>query len=468
MLFTDSVFIVFFAVCFTLRWAIPGYTRQKYFLLLCNIVFYGAWDWRFLFLMGGYILFNHFIAHAVHRTAEEAERKRWIAVCVVGNLSVLGFFKYYNFFVSSGASLLTWLGVRVAPATLNIILPVGISFITFQAMSYVIDVYRRELEPVGLLDFAVFKSFFPQLVAGPIVRASAFLPQLRVQPRFADIDFRRWLCLFVVGYFKKACVADNLARAIDPVFANPTGHGASDALIAAAGYSIQIYCDFSGYTDMAIATAGMLGYSLARNFDAPYLSPNIRDFWRRWHISLSTWLRDYLYIPLGGGRGGEARTYFNLIVTMVLGGLWHGANMTFVLWGLFHGLALAAHRAWSGMLYARKISLPARLAPFSWALTLSWVVGLFTLFRCDSVASFGTLVSRFGDWQARTQLDTRLGWLIVGLGVVHGACYAARERLQHTMRITPAYAFAVLLGISVSFVLFFTPVSSEPFIYFQF
>jgi alginate O-acetyltransferase complex protein AlgI len=387
---------------------------------------------------------------------------------VIANLTTLGFFKYFNFFVSSGASLLTLLGLKIEPSTLSIVLPVGISFITFQAMAYVIDVYRRELEPVSFADFALFKSFFPQLVAGPIVRPHTFLPQLRVEPRFADVDFRRHLTLFLVGYFKKACVADNLAAVIDPVFARPEAHGAMDAALASAAYSVQIYCDFSGYTDMAIATAGLLGFTLTKNFDAPYLSANIRDFWRRWHISLSTWLRDYLYVPLGGSRHGTVRTYWNLIVTMTLGGLWHGASLTFVVWGLSHGLLLAAHRLWSERPVAKRAAAIPGFAVLGWLVTLALVVVLFTLFRCDSFESFLHLMARLGDGQARNELDARLGWLLVALLAVHAAVYASRAPLQRAVRWVPLPGFAFALGASVSVLLFFTPVASAPFIYFQF
>ncbi len=467
MLFTDPIFAIFFLVVFGLRWALPGHREQKYFLLVCNAVFYGAWDYRFLFLMGGYIVFNHFIAQALFVTQDRSRRRVWLWVSVAGNLGVLGFFKYYNFFVTSGASLLTTLGLRIEPATLEIILPVGISFITFQAMSYVIDVYRGELEPVSLLDFALFKSFFPQLVAGPIVRASDFLPQLKVQPRLADVAFRSHLALFLVGYFKKACVADNIAGVIDPVFAAPLDHGAGDALIAAAGYSIQIYCDFSGYSDMAIAVAGLLGYALIRNFDAPYLSPNIRDFWRRWHISLSSWLRDYLYISLGGGRGSRFAVHRNLIITMVLGGLWHGANLTFVFWGLMHGLALSAQRLWNDSPRLRALP-PFNIPLFTWALTLVWVVTLFTLFRCDSVHTFGQLLSQLAAWDGAQELDPRLGWLFALLSAAHVFAYYGRERLARAMHATPAAGYAFGLGLGASVALFFTPVATAPFIYFQF
>lgn len=466
MLFTDPIFALFFALCFSGRWLLRRYDHQKVFLLGCNAVFYGAWDYRFLFLMGGYIVVNHVIARRIYAAHDAALRKRWLIACVAANLSVLGFFKYFNFFVSSGASLLSWLGLRIQPTTLEIILPVGISFITFQAMSYVIDVYRRELAPASFVDFALFKSFFPQLVAGPIVRASYFLPQLQVQPRLSQVDFRRFLGLFLVGYFKKVCLADNIATVIDGVFANPAGHGTIDVTIAAIGYSVQIYCDFSGYTEMAIATAGLLGYELARNFDSPYLSPSIRDFWRRWHMSLSSWLRDYLYIPLGGSRGGKLMVYRNLIITMVLGGLWHGANMTFVLWGLLHGVALAAQRLFDDL-------RPARSAPrawssvLGWAATLLWVVACFTLFRAESLSAFADLTHQLGS-DAPNKLSSRLLFLFAALLAWHAAIFFTRDLWTSWLRRTPAPAYAFALGLGTATALFFTPISTAPFIYFQF
>ena len=471
MLFTDPIFPLFFLTVFAVRWLLRRYTHQKLFLLAANTAFYGAWDYRFLFLMGGYIVVNHVIAVRIHATDSPVLRKRWLIACVVSNLAVLAFFKYFNFFVSSGVSLLTLLGIKTTASTLEIILPVGISFITFQAMSYVIDVYRRELEPASFLDFAVFKSFFPQLVAGPIVRASYFLPQLQTQPRLAQVDFRWCLGLFLIGYFKKVCIADNIAPVIEPVFADPSLHSARDVLLAAGGYSIQIYCDFSGYSEMAIACAGLLGYQLARNFDAPYLSTDIQAFWRRWHISLSTWLRDYLYIPLGGGRNGTFATYRNLLITMVLGGLWHGANMTFVLWGLAHGVALAVHRALSPSLSSATgvAPRPVRIAwnIVSWALTLAWVVFWFTLFRCDSLDTFLELCGRLSV-VAKPALSRFFGPFLLGLLAAHIAVYFARPLFERARVQLPGPVFAFGLGLGVALALFFTPIATSPFIYFQF
>jgi alginate O-acetyltransferase complex protein AlgI len=469
MLFTNPNFALFFLVCFSVRWLLPRYTWQKYFLLICNAVFYGAWDYRFLFLMGGYILFNHMVAWSIFQTSEHNPRRTWLWLSVTVNLAVLGFFKYYNFFVESATTGMAKLGVTLDWTTMEIILPVGISFITFQAMSYVIDVYRRELEPASLLDFAVYKSFFPQLVAGPIVRASNFLPQLVTPRRIRDVDFRGCLLLFLIGYFKKMCVADNIAGLIDPIFAEPATQHGSDVLLAAIGYSVQIYCDFSGYTDMAIACAGLLGFHLTLNFDAPYLSGSIQEFWRRWHISLSSWLRDYLYISLGGSRKGRFRTYLNLMITMALGGLWHGANWTFVLWGVAHGTALCVHRLASAI---PKPAMPRFARPpfllIGWALTLAWVVACFALFRCDSLDTFFKLVWRLPVQTGEPALSQRLWWLLLLLCTLHAGGYFLRPVLSKPLRAVPTPVYAMLLGIAVSVALFFTPITTVPFIYFQF
>jgi D-alanyl-lipoteichoic acid acyltransferase DltB (MBOAT superfamily) len=270
-----------------------------------------------------------------------------------------------------------------------------------------------------------------------------------------------------VGYVKKACIADNIAGIIDPVFASPSAYHASDVLLAASGYSIQIYCDFSGYTDIAIATAGMLGFKLCRNFDAPYLSTNVREFWRRWHMSLSTWLRDYLYVSLGGGRGTRFQMYRNLLITMVLGGLWHGAKLTFVLWGLAHGLALVLHRALGGVVPWKRWLPWLPIAALGWACTLGWVVLLFTLFRCDSVATFSALCSRLSAWDDAT-LSGGLWLLIAALGVVHFALHRFRAQIVRVVTTMRAAGYAFLLGAGISLALFFTSVVTAPFIYFQF
>ncbi|HEX2576613.1 MAG TPA: MBOAT family protein [Aquihabitans sp.] len=328
------------------RWLdLRGLTRWNVFILAASYVFYGNYDWHFVALLAGSTLVNQVLAGNIDRAVGERARKGWLLVAVVLNLGVLAWFKYKGFFTESASSILGPLGLEFEPPARAIIPPVGISFFTFQALSYVIDTYRRKLHPVPLLEFAVYLSFFPHLVAGPIVRASEFLPQLRVPRDARRVDSGLAFWLIAVGLFKKVVVSSYLADAIvDPVFRIPSQHQAVDTLLGIYGYAIQIYCDFSGYTDMAIGLALLLGFRFPQNFDAPYTSASLQEFWRRWHMTLSRWLRDYLYIPLGGNQRGPNRALLNLFLTMLIGGLWHGAAWTFVVWGALHGGWLAGER----------------------------------------------------------------------------------------------------------------------------
>ena len=469
MLFTEPLFLGFFAVVFLLRWVLLGYGAQKNLLLISSYVFYGAWDYRFLVLIAGSTLLDYLVGRGLG--ASEDSRRRRLLLCgsLLGNLGLLSIFKYYNFFVEAGSTVLTMLGLSAPAHTLEIILPVGISFFTFQTMSYTLDIYRRRLEPIeSFRDFALYVSFFPQLVAGPIVRARDFLPQLESPRLFSNVDVRRYLALFIVGYFKKVCIADNIAHAIDPIYANPALHGAQDAAIAIVGYSIQIYCDFSGYTDMAIAVAGLLGFELVKNFDAPYLSRSIRDFWQRWHISLSSWLRDYLYISLGGNRNSRVMLYRNLMLTMILGGLWHGANLTFVLWGALHGLALVAQRLWSERRGPRDVAPRWLQEMASWLLTLLWVVVCFALFRSQSVADFFVLLSQLTVVGQVPELRPSWWPFFTLLAVAQFAAHRFAGQLAESGGRIPGPVYAFALGVAAALSLFLTPMRSTPFIYFQF
>ncbi len=331
-----------------IRWFdLKGLTRWNVFILLASYVFYGNYDWHFVALLAGSTVVNQVVTKGIDGHGAERVRRLWLLGGVAFNLGVLGWFKYKGFFAESTASVLEPFGIDFTPPARAIIPPVGISFFTFQALSYVIDTYRRKIRPVPLLEFAVYLSFFPHLVAGPIVRASEFLPQLRVPRDARKVDSGLAFWLIAVGLFKKVVVASYLASAIvDPVFRIPANHQGIDTLLGIYGYAIQIYCDFSGYTDMAIGLALLLGFRFPQNFDAPYTAASLQDFWRRWHMTLSRWLRDYLYIPLGGNQGGPRRAMINLVLTMVIGGLWHGAAWTFVIWGAIHGGWLAAERWW--------------------------------------------------------------------------------------------------------------------------
>ena len=333
MLFTQIEFLLFFIFCLISIYLTSSNRFRKGILLFASYYFYAYWDWRFLSLIIYSTLIDFIVGKYIARTKNQQVRKRLLFISLVSNLSVLGFFKYFNFFINSLSIPLAEIGLNVT--TLNIILPIGISFYTFQTLSYTIDIYRNKIPPTSsILDFSLFVAFFPQIVAGPIVRAAEFLPQLKVKRVINWDNLFIGFRLFTFGFFKKVFIADNLAIFVDKVFENPSVFSSITILLGVIAFGIQIYCDFSGYSDMAIGIAKALGYELPLNFNYPYIAKNITDFWRRWHMSLSFWLRDYLYIPLGGNRKGTRRTYINLMLTMLLGGLWHGASWNFVVWGV--------------------------------------------------------------------------------------------------------------------------------------
>lgn len=346
MLFPTMTFALFFVVVLGVSWKLIDRPAQwKLFVLAASYVFYGWTDWKFCFLLAGSTVGNWLVANGIAAAAGDRGRRAWMTVGVGLNLVLLGFFKYYGFFVDSVLALLEPLGLAPTALLVQIGLPVGISFFTFCAISYVVDVFRDEQEPVSLVNFAVYLAFFPHLVAGPIVRVSEFEPQLRRRRNPDAIDATRAARLIVRGLFKKVVIANYLATAIvDPVFVAPGQHTNWELLVGAWAYAVQIYADFSGYTDIAIGIALLMGIKFPDNFDQPYSSRSIQEFWRRWHMTLSRWLRDYLYIPLGGNRGGARAEYRNLFLTMLLGGLWHGASWNFVIWGAFHGGGLALER----------------------------------------------------------------------------------------------------------------------------
>lgn len=345
---------------------------QNFFLLVVSYVFYGYWDWRFNFLLFFSTILNFWFGQWIHGFENKKHRKLLLIISVAVNLGILGFFKYFNFFVDSAASLLSVVGFQPNLPVLRVILPVGISFYTFQTMSYTIDIYRKKIKPTkNFIDFALFVSFFPLLLAGPIQRASNLLPQISKSRQVTRENILTGLNLVLLGYFKKVAIADTLAPIVENIFSAPEGMSSGLLWTGAYAFTFQIYGDFSGYTDIARGIARMLGFELMENFNAPYLSRNMTEFWRRWHISLSTWLRDYLYIPLGGNRKGKGRTYSNIMMTMLLGGLWHGAAWNFVFWGLLHGAYLAGHR-----MFFRSNKLE-----FSWPRSLSgWTANIIKVF----------------------------------------------------------------------------------------
>ncbi len=338
MAFNSWDFWIFFPVVYALYLLVPFLRFQNLLLLAASYYFYAAWNWKLLSLIVISTIVDYFCGQAIEAAKTQSKKRLFLVASMVTNLGLLGFFKYYNFFAASLADLL---GITVSEWRLDIVLPVGISFYTFQTMSYTIDIYRGELKPTrDFLNFALFVSFFPQLVAGPIERAKHLLPQVE-KPRFLSYDgltTGAWLIFW--GMFKKIAIADNLAVITDAVYGNSADTTSAMAYLGTVAFAFQIYCDFSAYSDIARGLARMMGFDLMLNFNLPYFAISPSDFWRRWHISLSTWLRDYLYIPLGGNRGGKWATDRNLIVTMLLGGLWHGASWNYIWWGAFHGAIL--------------------------------------------------------------------------------------------------------------------------------
>jgi alginate O-acetyltransferase complex protein AlgI len=467
MLFVEFRFFWFFLAVFAVYWSLRENRSRKMWLLLCSYFFYACWNWKFLFLIMASSALDYFVGAMLARTNDPGKRRGWLIMSLCANLGTIAFFKYYNFFVTSAAALLAWLGLHPSLHTLNIIIPVGVSFYTFHSMSYTIDVYRRKLEPVrSPLDLACFIGFFPQMVAGPIVRASAFLPQLQTLRRFADVDGRGALVLFLTGFIKKACIADAVAPFVDRYFAAPANFTAASAWVATLFYAIQIYCDFSGYTDMAIATAALLGYQLPVNFRFPYFARNIADFWHRWHISLSSWLRDYLYIPLGGNRGPAWFIYRNIMITMLLGGLWHGGAWTFVIWGGLHGLALIAHRECGRRTQPNRArSLMRWLA---WPLTIYWVCVAWIFFRAVNLQFAMPALRGFVLFRSDGTEDLGAWMLgvVAALGFVHWLNF--RGVFSTWWRRPAAPVFAAGYGCAFALVLLFIPPHYAPFIYFQF
>jgi alginate O-acetyltransferase complex protein AlgI len=468
MLFVEFRFFWFFLAVLAVYWSLRHNDSRKIWLLICSYIFYAAWNWKFVFLLMASSALDYVVGLMLSRNKSPRARRGWLLVSLCGNLGTLAFFKYFNFFISSAAALLEWLGLPASVHTLNIILPVGVSFYTFHSMSYTIDVYRGKMRAVSsILDVACFIGFFPQMIAGPIVRAFAFLPQLQSLRKFSDVDVRGALVLFLTGFIKKACIADAVAPFADRYFAAPWNFTAASAWVGALSYAIQIYCDFSGYTDMAIACARLLGYELPINFRFPYFARNISDFWHCWHISLSSWLRDYLYIPLGGNRGPSWFVYRNIMITMLLGGLWHGGAWTFVIWGGLHGGALVVHREWMRLTEHRPRA-HSIMRWLAWPLTIFWVCVAWIFFRAvdlqhalPALQSFVLLRS-----PGTEDLGAWMLWIVVALALVHWL--NSLGTFSEWWRHVPAPLFAAGYGCTAALVLLFIPPRYTPFIYFQF
>ena len=470
MLFVELRFFIFFALVFALTWLLTNNRHRKLVLTSSSYFFYGIWDWRFLslilFITGVSYIVGHF---ATVRPAQDPVRKRALTLGIITSLIVLGVFKYFNFFAASFADFAGLIGLNASSVTLNIILPVGISFYTFQAISYMVDVHRGEIAAKRhFLDVAFYIAFFPQLVAGPIVRASNFIPQMDQKRRWSDVKVQACLTLFLIGFIKKAGISDNIAPYVDLVFDNPEAFTAPSVIAGILLYGVQIYCDFSGYSDMAIACAGLLGYKFPANFRSPYLSPDIQQFWRRWHISLSSWLRDYLYIPLGGSRNGNMRRDVNLMTTMVLGGLWHGASFNFVIWGFLHGAALMIERTWNQLVASRTPSLGWFGPLLGGMVTFYWVNLAWIFFRAPTLSESVQMSATYLTWQSSgTETLPVNAWILL---VVFGIAHWLGDRYDGTGRFSnlSPHKYAIAFGLCAAIALSFVPTGYRPFIYFQF
>jgi alginate O-acetyltransferase complex protein AlgI len=463
LLFPTVPFAIFFPIVLTLSWLLmPKQLLWKPFILLASYVFYAAADPRFCLLLAAITVANQLAAVAIHASEDERRRKWITAAAVTFDLGVLAVFKYYGFFTQNVGDLLDSFGLGMPLPLLSIALPVGVSFFTFQAISYTVDVKRRLVAPASLIDAAIYLSFFPHLVAGPIVRAREFIPQLASARDPEHVAVGAGLGLVGLGLVKKVMIADYLGRVVvDPAFGVPQAYGGPDLIFAAYAYAAQIYCDFSGYTDIAIGLALLMGFIFPQNFRSPYRATGFRDFWRRWHMTLSRFLRDFLYIPLGGNRKGRVRTYFNLMATMVLGGLWHGASWTFVLWGGFHGTGLSLEHAFGG-----RVNLPGWLR---WFVTFNLVVFAWILFRSPDLDLFWIYVSGMfsgGPLTLATVPAILALAAVIGLQLVpEGASQAVEVGIERLSPLLLAVALAALILIVGATV---PSQGVPPFIYFRF
>jgi alginate O-acetyltransferase complex protein AlgI len=467
MLFNSFPFLGFFCLVFAVYWVLPGRRPRLLWLLLASLYFYMSWNPWLVTLILFSASVDYLSALQMERLRRPWLRRLLLLASVSTNLGLLIFFKYVNFFLASVYALQGWLGGAPAQRFLDIALPLGISFYTFETISYITDVYRGRTRAVSdPLAYALYIFFFPHLVSGPIVRPHHFLPQVQRLHRFNGDRLQLGVQFFLLGLFKKSVLADNLVATVDPVFAAPGLFASSATWLAVLAYSAQIYLDFSGYSDMAVGLAHMLGYHLPANFDRPYLAASLPEFWRRWHISLSSWLRDYLFIPLGGSRGGQWQTCRNLFATMLLGGLWHGASWTFVAWGAFHGSLLVAHRVlprWSW----RESTL---LRPLAVATTFLMVCVGWVFFRAQTFADAGTILSHLfypaaGYALPRGQIATVLAVLaVLAAGHLAGTIGDLRRR----ERLLPAGVVGAGLTVLLLLVLLFSPENGKAFLYFQF
>lgn len=473
MVFNSLHFVWFFVVVYALYRVLP-HRGQNWLLFVASYYFYAAWDWRFLGLLAASTIVDYTAARLLESSTSDRRRRWFVTVSLGFNLTMLGFFKYFNFFADSLHELFLTFGMQLDFVTVRVLLPVGISFYTFVTMSYVIDVYRREVPATrNFIDFAVFVAYFPHLVAGPILRASSLLPQITGPRQISAQQIRDGLWLTAWGFFQKIFIADNLAPLANSVFEPGTHHAGVNVLLGVYAFALQIYGDFAGYSNIARGTSKLMGIELIENFRFPYLVRTPQQFWRHWHISLSTWLRDYLYIPLGGNRRGATRTQVNLFITMLLGGLWHGAAWTFVIWGAYHGLLLVLYRRMERIPALRSWtsgqSALARIT--SWFVMLHLTCFGWLIFRADSVGQIAGMtvdvLTAFNPGAVDVQgLLIPLMLYATPLVLVH-AIEARADDLLVVPKLSPIVRYSVYAATFYLTMLFGNFGGSE-FIYFQF
>ncbi|MGI8907951.1 MAG: MBOAT family O-acyltransferase [Candidatus Sumerlaeaceae bacterium] len=470
MVFDSFAFAAFFGVLFPL-YLLCDHKRQNLLLLAASYFFYGFWSWKFLLLLIATNVVDFWCGIGLEHTENPRLRKLIVATTVVANMSALCFFKYFNFFAANLQTLFGHFGLTIPEFALEVILPYGISFYTFQEMTYVFDVYRRDVRAARkFTDFSLFVTFFPHLVAGPIMRAAKLLPQV-LEPRVVTISKVSEGCwLFLWGLYKKVFVADNLALLVDPVYQNPGAYSGPQIAVATYAFAFQIYGDFSGYSDMARGLGRILGFDIIWNFNLPYFSASPSEFWRRWHISLSTWLRDNLYIPLGGNRKGRGREITNLMVTMTLGGLWHGARWNFILWGVYQGLLLVAERVWRLM----RGDAPDKCSPMRRAFAIfvmfQFVCVGWLLFRAERALDIQRLlIGLLHGWDQLYRVVPMLKLLVQFAGllvVLETVMYITSNRyVMQRWPVVVRFALYVILYLCISMG---GPQSGRLFIYFQF
>ena len=469
IIFSSGLFLYLFVAFLAVYSMVYKNERLRiYFLIAFSIFFYYKSSGLYFLLLIGLALVDYTLARIMGNTENKKTRKFLLITSLSVNLGMLGYFKYTNFLFSSFYEL-----INQPFDPFNIFLPVGISFFTFQSLSYTFDVYRGNIKPLkSLSEFAFFVTFFPQMVAGPIVRAVDFIPQIKGTPHVSKEDFGRAIFLICSGLFKKAVISDYISlNFVDRIFDNPTLYTGFENLMGVYGYALQIYCDFSGYSDMAIGIALLLGYKLALNFDSPYQSASITEFWRRWHISLSSWLRDYLYISLGGNRKGKIRTYFNLMITMLLGGLWHGAALRFVIWGALHGAMLAIEKFFKSIV---KVPQNKLTRFFGVVLTFHFVCFCWIFFRADNMEVVGAVLSQiFTSFHPEVVGEFINGYSLVSglmlLGFVLHFMPSKIEKITEKAVATSPFALKVLyLSLIIFLVIQIKSSEIQPFIYFQF